>query len=101
MANGMKKLDWPTLVLIAVTGGGNFLANQQGKTQLSYEQQEAIAKVREIHTDLDKFETGMRTSLDNQNKLMASDTALLNETHQIVKRLEELKHLDQMRGAPP
>lgn len=99
-ANAKKPLDWPTLILILVTGGGNFLAGQQGKQQLSYEQQEAIAKVREIHADLDKFEAGMKQSLENQNKLMASDSALLRETHEIVTKLEELRKLDQMRGAP-
>jgi hypothetical protein len=93
-------LDWPTLVLILVTGGGNFLANQQGRNQLSYEQQEAIAKIREIHGDLEHFETGMKTSLTNQNKMMETDAALLNEIHRIAKNLEAMHRYDQMRGAP-
>jgi len=98
--NGKKALDWPTLVLILVTGGGNFIANQQGKNQLSYEQQEAIAKVREIHGDLDKFETGMKSSLANQAHLLENDSALLKEVHQITTNLQQMHRYDQLRGAP-
>ena len=106
--DAIKTLNWPTLLLILVTGGGNFIANQQGKTQLSYEQQEAIAKIREIHGDLDNFETGMKSSLNNQNaimlsqtKLLENDSALLKEVHAVVNNLEAMRHADQMRGVPP
>jgi hypothetical protein len=95
--NGSKlaKLDWPTLVLIALTGGGNFLANQQGKSQLSYEQQEAIAKIREIHTELDKFERGMETSLNNQSQLLNNQTLMLQDQAELLAEMHKLQKASQ------
>ena len=96
----LEDLNWPTLTLLLLTGGGNLLLTQNKSTQLSYEQQEAIAKIREIHQNLDDFEHGIQSSLANQNHMMAQEAAILSDTHKIVKRLEELQKADQMRGAP-
>lgn len=79
LPNGLKQLNWPTVVLILVTGGGNFLAGQQGRYQLSYEQQEAITKVREIHQELDDFESGIKASLNNQTQILKNQTLILEQ----------------------
>jgi hypothetical protein len=68
-SNG-KQLNWPTVVLVLATGAGNFFATNQGKQQLSYEQQEALSKIREIHETLDSFEKGMHSALANQVSIL-------------------------------
>jgi len=54
-----------------------------------------------MREDLEAFERRQVQALENQNQMMKSDAQLLNDTHQIVKRLEDLKRQDQLRGAPP
>lgn len=89
------------MILIMLTGGGNFIANQQRGNQLSYEQQEAISRVREIHQSLDQFEerakataAGIEASLrnqtqmlHNQNQVMASDARILEQLHRFQQNL--------------
>lgn len=86
--NGSKQLNWPTVILIIVTGGGNFLAGQQGKSQLSYEQQEAMAKIRQIHESLDNFESGMKASLNNQAKILNNQSLMIEDQGEILKQLK-------------
>jgi hypothetical protein len=85
--NGKKPLDWPTLVLILVTGGGNFLAGQQGKNALSYEQQEAMAKIRDLHAELNTSQSRQLKMLENQERILENDTVLLKELHDTVQQM--------------
>jgi len=50
--------------------------------------------------ELEGFEARQLSVLLNQNKMMESDSQVLNEIHQIAVRLDKLKSEDQMRGAP-
>src|ERR1700759_5704826 len=52
-------------------------------------------------TDLDDFEARQMKLLENQGKILETDTALLQEMHSIAVRLAALKRQVQMRGAPP
>lgn len=61
-----------------------------------------------VREDLEGFETRQQAALDNQNKIMKSqsqilenDTVLIREIHQIVENLNQWKKNEQMRGAPP
>ena len=99
-ANGMKQLNWPTVILILVSGGGNWLATQHGNTTISFEQQESIRNIRELHAELDDFKKWQKQAGDNQQQMMQNDANLLGEVLQIVSRLDRLKTLDEMRGAP-
>ena len=96
-----KDLNWPTVILLLLSGGANFLVTDHGNRELSYEQQEALGKIRELHAAIDDFEQRQKHTLENQTAMMRNDAELLKETHAIVKRLEEFRHYDQMRGAPP
>lgn len=50
--------------------------------------------------EVEDFERRQIKILDNQNALMAVDSKLLSETHEMTTKLEELHRLEQMRGAP-
>jgi hypothetical protein len=100
MSEEIKKngLNWPTVVLILATGAGNLLTTQHGNVSLGAEQQEALRKIRELHQSLDEFEDrsreslkGIRQSLTNQNTIMANDSTLLKEIHDIAKQIEQNK----------
>jgi hypothetical protein len=92
--NNSKKLDWPTLVLILITGGGNFIMGQKGRNELGYEQQEAISKIRDLHDYLNESQTRQLRMLENQQKILENDTALLKELHSTAERLEMMHKTD-------
>jgi Asp-tRNA(Asn)/Glu-tRNA(Gln) amidotransferase C subunit len=54
-----------------------------------------------FRNDQEDFEARQTKMLQNQSKTLEDDVALLKEVHAITLRLEEMKRLDQMRGAPP
>lgn len=131
--NGLSKLDlknlnWPTVILILITGGGNFLATQQNSSQRQYQVDRAIEQIRDLHGALDEtqkrqrlaiehFETLMASDrsqivqvtkiLETQNVIMAgqskileTDSTILKDIHDAVEKLEKMRQLDKMRGAP-
>jgi uncharacterized protein HemX len=63
IGNG-KVLNWPTLVLVLVTGAGNWFTTQNQTRSLSYEQQEALSKIRELHRGLEEFQTRQKQELE-------------------------------------
>jgi hypothetical protein len=83
----LKNLDWPTLVLILVTGGGNFIANQNSKSQLSYEQQEALGKIRELHQSMDDFEARQKQTLDGIGQALKNQAQMLDNQKQMLEEL--------------
>jgi hypothetical protein len=99
-AQSLKDLNWPTVVLIAISGGTNFFATQQNSAERQYQEDVAIRKVSELHDALEETDKRQRTALDNQRQLLEHDSKLLIEVHEIATKLERLKQLDQMRGAP-
>ena len=61
-----------------------------------------------VREDLEGFENRQQAALNNQNKIMASqseilknDTVLLREIHEVVEQFAQWKRAEQMRGAPP
>jgi len=100
-SNGKAALSWPTVALIIASGGLNLLGTHQGNTQLSGEQQEGLRRIRELHSELDDFKRWQDQALDNQQRMLQSDSKLLAEIHEIAVRLDRLKTQEQMRGAPP
>jgi len=143
--SGHAWVQFGTLVLIGLTGLGNWVATWESadrnkdeieiSRKVAWEGQEKVKdevrrQVADIHKwmieateefhkgnadsaanrrtlnqlmreDLEAFERRQVQALENQNQMMKSDAQLLNDTHQIVKRLEDLKRQDQLRGAPP
>jgi hypothetical protein len=95
----LKNLNWPTVILILVTGGGNWFATQNNGAQLQYQREQVFRQVHELHDSLKDFEDRQRQTLvgieqslknqtlmiDGQNKVMASQSTIL----------EHLKHFAQ------
>jgi|SRR5215467_2901548 len=101
LAKVLHNLNWPTVALIALTGGGNWLQSLQNRNDLDYTREKVFRQVQDLHDGLSDFEKRQRHMLENQNAMMQNDTNVLNEIHQIVKRFDTWERSEQMRGAPP
>jgi|SRR5215469_932758 len=101
-SNGNEKagLNWPTVALIIASGGANLLGTHTGNVQLGEEQRQGLRQLRELHSELDDFKRWQRQAGENQQQILKNDSHLLEEVHEIAVRLDRLKNLDQMRGAP-
>jgi hypothetical protein len=100
MAKMLSQLNLPTLALILLTGGGNFFATKENSTDRDHQFNQAFKQIADLHEALDDTEKSQRTALDNQTRILEHDTVLLKEVHEIATKLENLRRLDQMRGAP-
>ena len=95
-----KNISWPVVALVALTGGGNWLATHSGNVEITAEQREGLRQMHDLHSEIDDFKRWQRMAGDNQRQMMENDSKLLTEVHRIAVRLERLKNLDQERGAP-
>ena len=95
-----KGLNWPTVALIIASGGVNLLGTHTGNVQITEEQRAGLRQMADLHNELDDFKRWQRVAGENQQLMMKNDSRLLEETHEIAVRLDRLKALDQMRGAP-
>jgi hypothetical protein len=90
--NGDKKksngLNWPTVALIIASGGANLIGTQQKGNQLSYEQQEALQKIRELHKGLDAFEDRQRQEIDGIHNVLENQTRILNSQQDVLKHIK-------------
>jgi hypothetical protein len=84
VTNGLEKhaLNWPTLVLILVTGGGNFLATERESATRQADIERAISQLREIHDSLDDFQK-------RHDKTLEGIGQGLNGLHEALKAHEE------------
>ena len=95
----LKSLNWPTVILILVTGGGNFLATQNNSSQRQYQVDRAIEQVRELHQALDETDRRQRDYLTKVENLLSNDkqeigqlgTALSNQTQMLENQNKVMK----------
>jgi TolA-binding protein len=111
----LKDLNWPTVILIMLSGGTNFFATQKNSTDREYQVQQALSQIRDLHNALDDFEKRQKQGLEQQtqilerdttllknvNQILEHDTQLLSNVHDIASKFDNWKRAEQMRGAPP
>jgi hypothetical protein len=97
---GLKDLNWPTLILILFSGGANLLTTQKNSSAREYQIDQAVSQIRELHGALDDFEKRQKQSLENTNQLLEHDSVLLKEVHAISLNLQSSHRNEEMRGAP-
>jgi hypothetical protein len=84
-----KNMNWPTLILIIVTGGGNWFSNQQNTSQLRTDQYHAYQQVQELHNNLDDFEKRQKTLLQNMDQSLRNQTQMLKNQSDILTSLHQ------------
>jgi hypothetical protein len=72
-------LNWPTLILILLTGGGNFFAVQKNSSERQFEQERAYKQISELHAALDDELKRIATILKNQETLLQNQERALQE----------------------
>ena len=95
----LKQMNWPTVILIIVTGGGNFLATQNNSSQRQYQVDRAIDQIREMHQALDETDRRQRDYLAKVESLLSNDkqeigqlgTALSNQTQMLENQNKVMK----------
>jgi hypothetical protein len=91
--NHSAGLNWPTLVLILLTGGGNFFATQKNAGERQFEQEQALRQIHELHAGLDDFEARQKEELAriaevlrNQNTMLSNQTKTLEQLTKLQSR---------------
>jgi len=82
-------LNWPTVVLIIASGGGNWLATQHSGAELGAEQQQAIRQIRELHGTVDDFEGRQKQELDRMNELLRNQATMLQNQQAMLTELKK------------
>jgi hypothetical protein len=93
----LENLNWPTVVLIAITGGTNFLATKDNGGQIQYQREVVVRQVADLHNALDDFEKRQKLLLDNQNTTIQLNTEILNKIHDIVDKLDRWNQAEPKR----
>ena len=129
LAKLLQGMNWPTVALVALTGGGNLMATFQNRSQIDYGRERVMRQVNDLHEALDATERRQKEAiahfeellvndkheisqlstslanqtkmLENQNKVMGSQMEILEGTHAMVSKFEKWKAAEQMRGVPP
>jgi hypothetical protein len=81
-------LNWPTLILIILTGGGNFFATQKNSSERQYEQERAHKQIHELHAALDGFEARQKEELNRIAEVLRNQSTLIDN---------QTRHLEEIR----
>jgi hypothetical protein len=82
----MENMNWPTVALIALTGGGSIFTSLSNRTQIDSGREQVIRQVSDLHNNWDDFERrqkqmidGIHDSLNNQTVMLSNEKDILNE----------------------
>jgi hypothetical protein len=75
----LSTLNWPTVVLIALTGGGNFLLTNQKNNVNKEELEKAIRQIRDLHDAIDQTDKRQKTAIDALETLGNQNNQILQE----------------------
>jgi hypothetical protein len=75
----LTHLNWPTVALIALTGGGNFLLTNQGNNFNKEELERAIRQVKDLHNDIDQTDKRQKAAIEALEKLANQNNQILQE----------------------
>jgi hypothetical protein len=91
---GKLALNWPTVVLILVTGGGNFLATEREGAARHSDLERAFRQIGDLHDALDDSEKRQKQGLDGINEALKAHNEelknqwkMLTDLHEIVSTL--------------
>jgi hypothetical protein len=85
----MENMNWPTVALIALTGGGNLLSSWQNRSQIDTGREQVIRQVSDLHNSLDDFERRQKQMLDGIHDSLNNQSAMLNNQRDILTQLKK------------
>lgn len=94
LAGLLNKLDLPTLLMVLLMGGGNFLATKEDGKLTREEALQVTREVHALHAALGDFEarqkdttTRLTVILEGQNKQMDNQTRMLENQERVLTEL--------------
>jgi hypothetical protein len=87
--NALRNLNWPTVALIALTGGGNLLATNQNSQQRQYDYQRASSQINDLHNALDDFEKRQKQQLADLENILQNETKMLQNQSDVISELRK------------
>lgn len=88
IAKLLSQVNAPTLILILLTGGGNWFATQSTSTEQKEEIQAAIRQVKELHDALSQTESRQKEALENMAALLRGQTIMFNNQLEVLKKID-------------
>lgn len=93
----VKQMNWPTVILVLLTGGGNFFATKQFSGEREYQIQQAVRQIGDLHQAVDDFEKRQKDTvakvtqaLDNQAQVLKNQATELEHLTSIITQLHRL-----------
>jgi hypothetical protein len=93
LAKLLNQLNIPTLVLILLTGGGNFFQGVQLGQEGHEERDRALREIHQLYGRISDFEDRQQKSLDNQKEIIKSNTEQVKNQTELLKSQQELLQL--------
>ena len=95
---GKLALNWPTVVLILVTGGGNFFVTEREGAARHADFERALRQIGDLHDALDDSEKRQKETLDGINvALKAHNEELKNQSTMLADLREIVSTLNASR----
>lgn len=81
LAKLLNQLNIPTIAIIALFGGGNFLATKTTSNESRTDVLKALAEIHDMHSSLDDFERRSREALAKQDQIIQNQQQLISQLH--------------------
>jgi hypothetical protein len=82
---GKLALNWPTVMLILVTGGGNFLVTEREGAARHADLERAFTQIAQLHDALDDSEKRQKETLDGMHVALKAHNDELDGIHDTLK----------------
>ena len=85
----LKTINWPTLILVLLTGGGNLIATNQNSKQRESDAYRAFSQVKDLHEALDEFEKRQKQTLERIDQSLSNQVEMLKNQHEILTQIQK------------
>jgi|SRR5262245_42272442 len=89
LANVIKNLNWPTVVLILFTGGGNWFATLQNRGEIDYSRERVFRQVQDLHNSVNEFEARQKQALEGIQNTLKNQIQVLSNQKEILEELRK------------
>lgn len=97
IAKMLGQLNMPTLIVILLSGGGNWFATKQTSDESRHETDRAITEIHELHKALIDFENRQKDTLSrtgealtNQEQMLRNQTRMLDNQMSVLQQIKKV-----------
>jgi hypothetical protein len=89
MASLVSNMNWPTVALIALTGGGSIFTSLSNRSQIDEGRAQVVRQVADLHNSLEDFERRQKQMLDGIHDSLNNQTVMLSNQKDILTELKK------------